>query len=338
MTLSTPSDALRRFIAQAIAAHEAVAARLGLNATDLRSLDLIGSEPEMTPSRLAELTGLTTGAVTGILDRLERSGFVRREADPADRRRTLVRLDQERMAEMTALYQPLIERAVEASRDWGPELRDNLGHYLDALADTLASEAMRLRVATHGGMLEDAYLAPLGEVARARLVLATGAPRVNLGRSALGQQVRMVAETAATRLTLRAAKPGGELIRAAFKGPPPDVRTADGTVTMRYRRRLIDTRGREIEAALHPGPAWWCGDRGWHHRSRCRPARAGISRPRGPGRRKPFPAAAASSERHRAHRARRRVERGADRPSRGRARRAHGPWRRLQAAIRRPET
>ena len=75
MTVSTPSDALRRFIAQAIAAHEAVAARLGLNATDLRSLDLIGSEPEMTPSRLAELTGLTTGAVTGILDRLERSWF-----------------------------------------------------------------------------------------------------------------------------------------------------------------------------------------------------------------------------------------------------------------------
>ena len=211
----------------------------------------------MTPSRLAELTGLTTGAVTGILDRLERAGFVRREADPADRRRTLVRLDQERMAEMTALYQPLIERAVEASRDWAPELRDNLGHYLDALADTLASEAMRLRVATHGGMLDDAYLAPLGRggarEAGARHRSAAPEPR---WRRRSGQQVRMVAETAATRLTLRAAKPGGELIRAAFKGPPPDVRTADGTVTMRYRRRLIDTRGREIDAALHPGPAW----------------------------------------------------------------------------------
>jgi hypothetical protein len=93
-------------------------------------------------------------------------------------------------------------------------------------------------------------------VARARLVLATGAPRLNLGGAALGQQVRMVAETAATRLRLRAAEPGAELIRAAFTGPPPDVRTADGTVTMRYRRRLIDTRSREIEAALHPAPAW----------------------------------------------------------------------------------
>ena len=252
MTVSTPSESLRRFIAQAIAAHEAVAARLGLNGTDLRSLDLIGSEPEMTPSRLAELTGLTTGAVTGILDRLERAGFVRREADPDDRRRTLVRVDPERLAEMTALYRPLIDRVVEE----GPELGDNLGRYLDALADSLASETMRLRVATHGGMLDDAYLAPLGEVARARLVLSTGAPRLNLGASALGQQVRMVAETAATRLTLRAAKPGDELIRAAFTGPPPDVRTADGAVTMRYRRRLVDTRSREIDAALHPAPAW----------------------------------------------------------------------------------
>jgi DNA-binding MarR family transcriptional regulator len=256
MTMSTPTDALRRFMAQAIAAHEAVAERLGINATDLRSLELIGSEPEMTPSRLAELTGLTTGAVTGILDRLERAGFVRREADPADRRRILVRADPERVAEVAAQYGPIIDRAVELSRDWPPELRDNLARYLDALAGSLASEAARLRVATHGGILDDAYQAPLGEVARARLVLATGAPRLNLGASALGQQVRMVAETAATRLNLRRAEPGDELIRASFRGPPPDVRNTDGTVSMRYRRRLIDTRSREIDAALHPAPAW----------------------------------------------------------------------------------
>jgi DNA-binding MarR family transcriptional regulator len=254
--MSTPADALRRLIAQAIAAHEALAASLGINATDLRSLDLIGSEPDMTPSRLAELSGLTTGAVTGILDRLERAGFVRREPDPADRRRTLVRVDPGRMEEMAAGYAPIIERAAAASRDWSPELRKQLGRYLDAFADALGGEAERLRVATRGGILDDAYRAPLGAVARARLMLATGAPRLNLGGSALGQQVRMVAETSATRLTLRAAKADGELIRAAFRGPPPDVRTADGTVTMRYKRRLIDTRGREIDAALHPVPAW----------------------------------------------------------------------------------
>ena len=233
-----------------------MAASLGINATDLRSLELIGSEPEMTPSRLAELSGLTSGAVTGILDRLEQAGFVRREPDATDRRRILVRVDPERMAEATAAYAPLIDRAVELSRDWSLELRENLGRYLDAFAGSLVSEAERLRVATHGGILDDAYLVPRGNVARARLVLHTGAPRLSVGRAAFGQQVRMVAETAATRLSLEAADPNGELIRALFTGPPPDVRTSDGTVTMRYRRRMIDPRSREIDAALHPSAAW----------------------------------------------------------------------------------
>jgi DNA-binding MarR family transcriptional regulator len=256
MTVSTPPDAVRRLLALSVAAHEAVAARLGINSTDLRSLELIASEPEMTPSRLAELTGLTTGAVTGILDRLERAGFARREADPADRRRLLLRLDPQRLSEVADAYAPLMASAAAISHDWDPELRAGIERYVDALGGTLATETERLRVATYGGIVDDTYLAPLGDVARARLVLATGAPRLNLGGSALGQQVRMVAETAATRLTLRAATPDRELIRAAFTGPVPDVRTGDGTVTMRYRRRIVDTRSREITAALHPRPAW----------------------------------------------------------------------------------
>ena len=50
--------------------------------------------------------------------------------------------------------------------------------------------------------------------------------------------------------------PADELIRASFVGPPPDVRTSDGAVTMRYRRRLVDTRSREIDAALNASAAW----------------------------------------------------------------------------------
>jgi len=80
MTMSTPADAVRRLIARSIAAHEAVAATLGINPTDLRCLQLIAEEPDLTPSRLAELSGLTSGAVTGVLDRLERERFVRRDA------------------------------------------------------------------------------------------------------------------------------------------------------------------------------------------------------------------------------------------------------------------
>ena len=255
MTMSSPNPAagaLRRLISESIATHEVVAASLGLNPTDLRCLELAGSEPEMTPTRLAELSNLTSGAVTGVLDRLERAGFVRRESDPSDRRRLLVRVDAERHAELEVQYAPLIERAVEAAAAAGPAGEP----YLAALADALASETDRLRVTTYGGILDDAYQVPIGDVARARLVLHTGAPRLNVGGAAFGQQVRMVAETAATRLALRAAAPGAELIRASFVGPPPDVRTSDGTVTMRYRRRMIDTRSREIEAALNPAAAW----------------------------------------------------------------------------------
>ena len=248
--------ALRRLITEAIGTNEMVAASLGINPTDLRCLELAASEPEMTPSRLAELSHLTSGAVTGVLDRLERGGFLRRESDPTDRRRLLVRVDSARWAELEAQYAPLIERAVAAGAAVSPAIAREGEAHLVALTDALAREADRLRVATYGGILDDAYQAPIGEVARARLVLHTGAPRLNVGAAAFGQQVRMVAETAATRLALRSAEPDGELIRASFVGPPPDVRTSDGTVTMRYRRRVIDTRSREIDAALHPGAAW----------------------------------------------------------------------------------
>jgi DNA-binding MarR family transcriptional regulator len=254
--MSTPdagSDGLRRLITEAIGTHEVVAASLGLNATDLRCLELASSEPEMTPSRLAELSDLTSGAVTGVLDRLERAGFLEREADASDRRRLLVRVDPGRWAELEARYAPIVGRAVATAAKASPGVADA---YLPALADALAREADRLRVETYGGMIDDAYRAPIGDVARARLVLHTSAPRLNLGRAAFGQQVRMVAETAATRLKLRSAEPGGELIRAAFVGPPPDVRTSDGTVTMRYRRRMVVTRSREVDAALHPAAAW----------------------------------------------------------------------------------
>ena len=66
--------------------HNTVAARLGLNPTDHRCLDLLHGQGEVTAGGLAEWTGLTTGAVTGMIDRLERAGFIRREAHPTDRR------------------------------------------------------------------------------------------------------------------------------------------------------------------------------------------------------------------------------------------------------------
>jgi DNA-binding MarR family transcriptional regulator len=88
--------------------HELVARKLGLNATDTRSLDLITrAEGELTAGDLGRATGLTTGAVTGILDRLESAGFVERIRDVNDRRRVIVRARPEAAGRVAQLYEGL---------------------------------------------------------------------------------------------------------------------------------------------------------------------------------------------------------------------------------------
>ena len=69
---------------------QAVAEALGLNRTDMRALDVLQQSGPMSAGKLAEHTGLTTGAMTTALDRLERAGYARRRQDPSDRRRVLV--------------------------------------------------------------------------------------------------------------------------------------------------------------------------------------------------------------------------------------------------------
>jgi DNA-binding MarR family transcriptional regulator len=70
--------------------HEAVADRLGLSAADHKALGLITRAGAVTAGELAQLTGLSPGAVTGLVDRLEAAGHVRRDRDPGDRRRVVV--------------------------------------------------------------------------------------------------------------------------------------------------------------------------------------------------------------------------------------------------------
>ncbi|HZW30139.1 MAG TPA: MarR family transcriptional regulator [Isosphaeraceae bacterium] len=70
--------------------HEAVAARLGLSAVEWKCLGLLDQHGPTTAGRLAELSGFTTGAITGIVDRLEKAGYVRREPNPRDRRSIII--------------------------------------------------------------------------------------------------------------------------------------------------------------------------------------------------------------------------------------------------------
>jgi DNA-binding MarR family transcriptional regulator len=65
--------------------------RYGINRTDLRALDLIGQAGVTSPTALAIALGMSTGATSAVLDRLEGAGYASREPDPGHRRRTLVR-------------------------------------------------------------------------------------------------------------------------------------------------------------------------------------------------------------------------------------------------------
>ena len=86
------NQAGRRLSQATILFHQAVADRLGLHPTDHKCIDLLVSAGSTTAGELAEATGLTTGAITGVIDRLEAAGFVRREDDPNDRRRVIIRV------------------------------------------------------------------------------------------------------------------------------------------------------------------------------------------------------------------------------------------------------
>ena len=71
----------------------AAAARIGVTVTDMQVIESLASTGPSTAGQLAELTGLTTGAITGMLNRLEEAGLVRRERDPEDGRKVIVRLN-----------------------------------------------------------------------------------------------------------------------------------------------------------------------------------------------------------------------------------------------------
>jgi DNA-binding MarR family transcriptional regulator len=90
--------------------HDAVAAYLGLNRTDIRCLDILDLNGRQTAGSLATAMGMSTGAVTAMLDRLERSGYVRRLRDPDDRRRVLVEPAELAAERGREIYGPFAEQ------------------------------------------------------------------------------------------------------------------------------------------------------------------------------------------------------------------------------------
>jgi DNA-binding MarR family transcriptional regulator len=135
--------AMRDASGQGVLYSQAVAERLGINSTDLECLDIIVMRGPVTAGELARATGLTTGAITGVIDRLDRAGFAKREHDAADRRKVLVRALPAVERRVVPLFKPMERAALSALAAYDDkELALLLDFLLRAHEAALAAMAM----------------------------------------------------------------------------------------------------------------------------------------------------------------------------------------------------
>jgi DNA-binding MarR family transcriptional regulator len=115
------TEVLRQASAQSLLVSQAVAAKVGVNATDMECLDILQIRGRASAGELAKWTGLTTGAVTALLDRLEKAGFIERLPDVTDRRRVLAAPRPEKMYPLFQIFGPLQETMEALYREYDDE-------------------------------------------------------------------------------------------------------------------------------------------------------------------------------------------------------------------------
>lgn len=142
-------DEMRRNSTATVLMHHAIAERLGLHPTDHKVADILSRGGPLTPGEIAERTGLSSGAVTGVIDRLEEAGWVRREPDPSDRRRVHVRLvaDRARDRRVRRLFGPLAEAATAFARDFDDEELRFVLEFMRRLNELVEERIQELRTA-----------------------------------------------------------------------------------------------------------------------------------------------------------------------------------------------
>ena len=227
---------LRRVNLQGSFFGQTVAIRFGLSESDIEALEVLIDSGAATAGRLSDLMGLTTGAVTRVIDRLERSGYVRRIPDPADRRRVIVEVVPEKVAGVQAMMSRVGEAGAEDLRRYTEAELAVINDFLTRMAEVTRDEATALRGSEASG--EDAaseHTAPLGGLTSARLLFRSGA----------------------NELTIRGAAID-ELYQARFEGPVPQVRLRDGVVSIQYKGsfRPWDWRKRNAAIGLNQQIPW----------------------------------------------------------------------------------
>lgn len=125
--------------------HQAIAAKLGLNVTDTRCFELMSryATQSLTAGHLARATGLTTGAITGILDRLERAGLVERFRDPTDRRKVFVRPRPEALQRVGRLYEGLAEGMMKLASSYSTSDLALINDYMERSLEVLRDQSAK---------------------------------------------------------------------------------------------------------------------------------------------------------------------------------------------------
>ena len=208
---------LRQFSGLGASFFRAAAARIGMTDTDLQVIDILESSGEMTAGQIADLTWLTTGAITGMLNRLEEAGLISRERDPYDGRRVIVRLERgsDEMRQISTIFDSTGKAWEEMASQYSDEQIVLLIEFVKRSNALSRGEIMRLRETSSDD--GDIVSAPLGGLQSARLVVSSGV----------------------SRLIVRAGSGMAELYQAYFEGSLPDVKVKEGVVTIRYPRRLL---------------------------------------------------------------------------------------------------
>ena len=258
-TVEAVVRALRKVNWQGSILGQTVAIRLGLSESDIEALELLVDTGSETAGRLAELMGLTTGAVTRMIDRLEQAGYVRRTTDPADRRRVVVQPVPERLGEIEPLLEGVGAITARELEGYTAEQRELISGFLQRVTDAAQTETARLREGE-----------PTARPAAAPAPRAAAAPATVAGESVSGEHSAPLAGLASGRLLIRGGAPDitlraahgvrtdagvPALYRARFDGAMPVVRVRNGQVTVHYRG-FFAWRGRRATMTLNADVPW----------------------------------------------------------------------------------
>jgi len=240
-SISSVLRALRRVNVQGSFFGQTVAIRFGLSESDIETLEQLIDMGATTAGKLSEITGLTSGAVTRVIDRLEQAGFVRRIPDPTDRRRVIVEV----VPEKVAAVQSTLDRVGTASAS-------QIGRYTDAQLALITDFLTRMEQITRdeATALRDT---PAGTAVPSETATGPSEHRAPLGSLT---EAKLHIRSGLSSLRLRSGTVDHDLYRASFEGAVPQVRVRDGRVLVQYRGLAFDWRKRIATFELNPAIPW----------------------------------------------------------------------------------